>query len=171
MDKIEYVDSRTFLYCHLQRKAMIYCGEASKKVNEVRIRHLPHMLLEDETVIIAVVQRRFYFPEHKIKRWESLPDVSPRKQTTDTFRLNTLRELQSDNYSGTGNKRHKSHMYPSQVLDSMDIQMKWDKPIKIIGLDGKGVGQNNIVHNITNLSDKKPLMVLPNLNQEQFKKN
>ncbi len=150
---------------------MVYSGETSKRVGEIRIRYLPHMLLEDETVILIVTQRRFYFSKHKTRRWEPLPDVSPYKQTTNTFRLNTLRELQRDNYSGTGYRRHKSHMYPAHILDSMEIEVKWDKTIEKIGLDGKGVRKNQVVHNITNLSKNKPLAVLPNLNQEQFKKN
>jgi len=129
------------------------------------------MLLEDETVIIVIMQRRFYFPKHKTRRWEPLPDVSPYKQTTNTFRLNTLRELQRNNYTGTGYKRHKSHMYSAYILDSMDIAIEWPESVTKTGLDGKGVGHNRVVHNITNLSENKPLVVLPNINQQQVKKN
>ena len=171
LDKIEHKNGKTFLHCHLQKKSMTYQGETGKRVNETRVRRLPHMLLEDETVILVVTQRRFYFPKHKTRRWEPLPDVSPHKQTTNTFRLNTLRELQRDNYTGTGYKRHKSHMYSAYILDSMDIKMEWTKPVGKIGLDGKGVRKNKLVHNITNLSENKPLTVLPNLNQKQLKKN
>lgn len=171
LDKIEYKNSKTLLYCHLQRKSMIYCGEAGKKVNEIRVRHLPHMLLENETVVLVITQRRFYFPKHKTRLWEPLPDVSQHKQTTNTFRLNTLRDLQRDNYTGTGYKRHKSHMYSAYILDNMDITIKWPETATKIGLDGKGVGHNKVVHNITNLSENKPLAVFPNLNQEQVKKN
>jgi len=171
LDKIEYKNGKILLHCHLQRKTMVYCGEVGRKVNEVKIRHLPHMLLEDEMVILVVTRRRFYFPEHKTKRWEPLPDISMYKQTTNTFRLNTLRELQRDNYTGTGHKRHKSHMYSAYILDSMDIDIRWTEDITKIGLDGKGVGHNKVVHNITNLSKNKPLAVLPNMNQKQVKKN
>ena len=171
LDKTEYKNNKIFLHCHLQKKSMIYIGEISKRVSEVRVRHLPHMLLEDETVILIITQRRFYFSKHKTRRWEILPDVSPYKQTTNTFRLNTLRELQRDNYSGTGYKRHKSHMYPAHILDSMKIEVKWNKAIEKIGLDGKGVRKNKVVHNVTNLSKNKPLAVFPDLNQKQLKKN
>jgi len=171
LDKIEYKNNKTLLYCHLQRKTMVYSGETSRRISESRVRHLPHMLLEDETVVLVITQRRFYFPKHKTRRWETLPDVSPHKQTTNTFRLNTLRELQRDNYSGTGYKRHKSHIYAAHILDSMEIKVEWNKTIEKIGLDGKGVRKNKLIHNITNLSKNKPLAVLPNLNQEQFKKN
>lgn len=171
LDKIEYKNNKILLHCHLQRKSMVYSGETSKRFTEIRLRYLPHMLLEDETVILVISQRRFYFPGHKTKRWEPLPDVNPHKQTTNTFRLNTLRELQRDNYSGTGYKRKKSHMYVAGILDSMDIEMKWPEGITKVGLDGKGVRKKKVVHNITNLSENKPLFVLPDLDQEQFKKN
>jgi len=171
LDRIEHKNCKTFLYCHLQSKGMTHKGERSIRVNETRTRYLSHLILENEMVILVVTQRRFSFPKHRTKRWEPLPDVSPHKQTTNTFRLNTLRELQRDNYSGTGHKRYKSHMYPAHVLDSLPCKVKWNEPIEKIGLDGKGVGHNKVVHNITNLSENKPQAVLPNLSQKQLKKN
>jgi hypothetical protein len=81
LDKVEYKNSKTLLHCHIQKKTMVYSGETSKKVSETRIRYLPHMLLEDETIILVIEQRRFYFPGHKTRRWEILPDVSSYKQT------------------------------------------------------------------------------------------
>lgn len=171
MDKVEQTGERTLLHCHLQKRSMLFEGERSFKVSETRIRKLPHLMLEDRMVVLAVEQRRFYFPKHKTKRWESLPDVGPRKQTTNTFRLNTLRELQRDNYSGTGYKRGKSNMFPMHILDGMHFKQGWDKVITKIGLDGKGVGNRKVVHNITNLQENKPLMVLSNLSQADLKKN
>lgn len=171
LDRIEHREGRTLLHCHLQRRSMIYRGERSKVFYQTRSRVLPHMILEDETIVLVISQRRFSFPTHSTQRWEPLPDVSPRKQTTDTFRLNTLRELQRDNYTGTGYKRHKSHMYSAYILNSMDISIKWPETVTKIGLDGKGVGHNKMVHNITNLSENKPLAVFPGLNQQQLKKN
>lgn len=170
-DRIEHRKNKTLLHCHLQKKSMTFKSERSLKISETRIRKLPHMMLEDQKIVLVITQRRFYFPEHKTKRWEPLPDVGQRKQTTNTFRLNTLRELQRDNYSGTGNKRKKSHMYPAYILDGMEISIEWPEDITKIGLDGKGVGHNKVVHNITNLSTNKPLAVLPNMNQKQVKKN
>lgn len=171
LDNVEYRKDGTFLHCHVQKSSMTYSGERSLRVNDTRERCLPHMMLEDETVILVVTQRRFYFPKHKTKRWERLPDVGKRKQTTNTFRLNTLRELQRDNYSGTGFKRKKSHMYSAHLLDSMDFKVEWKDKIEKIGMDGKGVGRNKVVHNIVNLDKNKPLLVLPNLRQKQVKKN
>jgi len=171
LDRIEYKLERTFVYCHIQKKSMILKGERSFKVSETRMRRLPHLMLEDKMIVLVLTQRRFYFSKYKTKRWEPLPDVSPRKQTTNTFRLNTLRELQRDNYSGTGYKRHKSNMFPMHILDGMDFKQGWDKPITKVGLDGKGVGSRKVVHNITNLDENKPLIVLPNLSQVELKKN
>jgi hypothetical protein len=171
LDKVEYENSQTLVHCHLQQKIMAFKGERSCKVNETRERRLSHMMLEDKRVILVIAQRRFYFPVHRTKRWEKLPDVGSRKQTTDTFRLNTLRELQRDNYSGTGFKRQKSHMFPSHILDSMEFGIEWKNKIKRIGMDGKGVGHNKVIHNIVNLDENKPLIILPSLNQKQVKKN
>jgi len=171
LDKVEYKNNRTFLYCHLQQKVMVFEGERSCKINEIRERRLPHLMMEDKRVILVVTQRRFYFPKHKTRRWERLPDVGERKQTTNTFRLNTLRELQRDNYSGTGFKRQKSHMYPAHILDSMEFKVEWKDRIEKIGMDGKGVGHNKVIHNIVNLDEKKPLIILPDMSQEQVKKN
>lgn len=171
LDNIEYKNDKTYLYCHLQKRSMTYLGEISRSFHETRQRIIPHMLLENETILIVIIQRRFYFPRHKTRRWEPLPDVSSRKQTTDTFRLNTLRELQRDNYTGTGYKRHKSHMYPAYILDDLEMKLKWPEAVTKIGLDGKGVGHHKQVHNITNLNENKPLAVLPTLNQKQVKKN
>lgn len=171
LDRIEYSEDRTFLHCHIQKISMIYKGERSIRVNETRERRLSHMMLEDKRVILVITQRRFYFPGHRTKRWEKLPDVGSRKQTTDTFRLNTLRELQRDNYSGAGFKRQKSHMFPSHILDSMEFGIEWKDKIKRIGMDGKGVGHNKVIHNIVNLDENKPLIILPDMNQKQVKKN
>jgi hypothetical protein len=171
LDRVEHQNNKTLLYCHVQKISMTYNGERSLKVNETRERRLSHMMLEDKRVILVITQRRFYFSKHKTKRWEKLPDVGKRKQTTNTFRINTLRELQRDNYSGTGFKRHKSHMYPAHILDGLDFKVKWKDEIRRIGMDGKGVGHNKVVHNIVNLDKNKPLIVLPDLSQKHVKKN
>lgn len=171
LDRIEYQSKQVLLYCYVRHRTMTYKGERSNRVNESRIRYLPHMMLEDKKVVLVIEQRRFYFPKHKSKRWELLPDMGKRKQTTNTFRLNTLRELQRDNYSGTGYKRQRSHMFPMHLLDGLSIENKWTKPIKKIGMDGKGAGRNKVIHNLTNLDDRKPHLVFPNTNQQELKKN
>lgn len=171
MDRIENEKGRILVFCHIQKKSMIFKGERSFKVSEFRDRYLPHLMLEDQAVVLAVTQRRFSFPKHDTKRWEELPDVKKRKQTTNTFRLNTLRELKRDNYSGTGEKRGKSGMYASKLLDELPLELKWKKGVTIVGLDGKSARGHQMIHNITDLGGKEVIGVLPDLNQNDFKKN
>ncbi len=170
LDKVEQCENRTLLRCHLQRRSMNYKGERSRRFSETRVRYLPHLMLEDQSVVLVVVQRRFYFPKHKTKRWEALPDVKPRKQTTNTFRLNTLRELKRDNYSGTGEKRDKSGMFASKLLDELPLKLKWKKGVVKVGLDGKSAKGQQMVHNITDLGGNEVIGVLPNLSQSDLKK-
>lgn len=171
LDQAEHQRAQVLLRCHVRRTTMTHKGERSHKVHGIRVRLLPHLMLEDKKVVLLVTQRRFYFPKHRTRRWEALPDVGRRKQTTNTFRLNTLRELQRDNYSGTGAKRQRSHMFPVTILDGLSVEQKWTKPIARIGMDGKGVGRNKVVHNLTNLGERKPHLVFPNLSQQELKKN
>jgi len=170
LDKIEYLDDKILLHCHLQNRFIKYRGERSKQVNTTRIRYLSHMMLEDTPVFLVVNQRRFYFPKHKTKRWEALPGVSSRKQTTNTFRLNTLRELKRDNYKWTGKKRQRSGMFACKLLDDLPIQFRWEKGSTKIGLDGKGVRKHQLIHNVTDLGKNKVIGVLPNLSKEELKK-
>ncbi len=169
LDKIEYLDDRILLHCHIQAKSMKYRGERSYKLNATRIRYLSHMMLEDKPVFLVVIQRRFYFSRHKTKLWEPLPGVSCRKKTTNTFRLNTLRELQRDNYKWTGKKRQRSGMFTSKLLDDLPVQFRWRKGITKLGLDGKGVRKHQLIHNVTNLEENKVIGVLPNFSQEELK--
>jgi hypothetical protein len=171
LDRVEHREDGTFLYCHLQRKSMAFRGERSMRFSGKRVRTLPHMMMEDKMAVLVVTQRRFYFPRHRTKRWESLPQVGRRKQSTDVFRINTLRELQRDNYSGTGHKRHKSHMFPIHLLDSLPCVREWRAGMARIGMDGKGVGHNKAVHHIADLDRHRPQLVLPGLSQERLKKN
>ena len=143
--------------------------ERSKRVNETKKRCLSHMILEGKPVFLVVNQRRFYFSRHKTRRWEPLPDVSPRKQTTNTFRLNTLRELQRDNYKQTGKKRKRSGMFTSKLLDDLPIQFKWKKGTIKVGLDGKSARGKQMIHNVTDLTDNKVIGVLPDLSWEKLK--
>ncbi len=171
LDKIEDKNNKILLHCHIQRKTMIYNSERSNNINETRERRLSHMLLEDQLVIIIINQRKFYFPKQKTKRWELLPDVNQYNQTTNTFRLNALRELQRDNYSQTGLKRGMSGMFMSKLLDKLNINIKWNNNIKKVGLDGKGASKHKLIHNLTDIGNKKPIAVFSNLNQKDLKKN
>ena len=127
------------------------------------------MMLENKQVVLVVTQRRFVF--ESTKRWEKLPGVEQYKQTTNTFRLHTLRELQRDNYSGSGHKRHRSGMFPMKLLDGLKTEFKWRKGIKRVGLDGKYVCKHKLVHHLVDVDEGKSITILPNLNQKDFKKN
>jgi len=169
LERIEYLEERIEIYCHARVRGMWYQERYSKKVCEVRRRGISHMVLEGKPVVLQVLQRRFVFPG--TRRWEALPGVKKHRQCTETFRLNTLRELQRDNYSGTGKKRGKSAMYALKLLDDIDLEFEWKKPIRKIGIDGKAVRKHSVVHNITNLESNKPIGILPNLSGEDLKKN
>lgn len=171
LDKIEYLNEEILLFCHIQARYMFFNGERSKCVNSIRKRKIPHMMLENQLVFLIVEQRRFHFPLQKKRLWEMLPGVGRRKQTTNTFRLHTLRELQRDNYSGSGKKRHKSPMFPMKLLDNLPIEFKWRKGIKTIGMDGKGVKKGKLIHHLVDLEQGKSICVMPGESQFLFKKN
>ena len=171
LDKIEYLEQKILLHCHIQNKNMTYKGERSNRVNETKVRKFPHMMLENQVVYLIIEQRRFYFPKHKTRRWETIPDVEKRQRTTNTFRLHTLRELQRDNYSGSGQKRQMSGMFPMKLLDKLEIKLEWRKGISKVGLDGKGVKKGQLLHHLADLEKGKSICVIPNLNQQQLKKN
>ena len=55
------------------------------------------------------------------------------------------------------------------IDNTIDSSIKWEKSIKRIGMDGKGVGSRKQVFNITNLVDNQVIGVLPNLSQKKLK--
>lgn len=55
------------------------------------------------------------------------------------------------------------------IDNTIDSSIKWEKSIKRIGMDGKGVGSRKQVFNITNLVDNQVIGVLPNLSQKELK--
>jgi len=61
-------------------------------------------------------------------------------------------------------------MTPLRLIDEIvDSSLKWDKSIKRIGMDGKGIGNRKQVFNISNLVDHEVIGILPNLSQQQLK--
>ncbi|MBU2524004.1 hypothetical protein KKG71_02310 [Patescibacteria group bacterium] len=169
VDEIKESSSQIHVYCHVRVRGMWFLGQYSEKVTEEKIRKVSHMMLEDKQILLIINQRRFAFSG--TKRWEKLPDVEKYKQTTNTFRLHTLRELQRDNYSGSGHKRQKSCMFPVKLLDELKIDFKWKKGIKRVGLDGKFVRKHELIHHLADLDEGKSIVILPNLNQNNVKKN
>lgn len=169
IDEVEEQASEIHVYCHTRARGMWFEGVYSEKVTEERVRKIPHMMLENKRVVLVVTQRRFAFKG--TRRWEDLPDIEKYKQTSSTFRLHTLRELQRDNYSGSGRKRHMSGMFPMKLLDGLEIPCEWRKGIKRVGLDGKYVRGKELVHHIVDLDEGKSIMILPGSGQAEFKKN
>lgn len=169
IDEVEDKEFEVLIRCHVKKRGMWFKRQYSKKMTEERIRRISHMMLENRQVVLLVNQRRFAFKG--TRRWEKLPDVDKRKQTTNTFRLHTLRELQRDNYSGSGHKRQMSGMFPMKLLDNLEIKFEWRKGITRVGLDGKGVGKSRFVHHLADLDKGKSICVIPDLNHSQFKKN
>lgn len=169
IDEMKEYAHESYIYCHSRAKGTWFKGKYSEKCAETRTRRIPHMMLENKRIVLVVTQRRFSFKG--TRRWEKLPDVEKRQRTTNTFRLHTLRELQRDNYSGSGHKRQMSGMFPMKLLDGLEIEFKWPKGITRVGLDGKGVGKGKSVHHLADLDEGKSICVIPNLNQKQLKKN
>jgi len=78
--------------------------------------------------------------------------------------------LRNTDYSGSADMRQVSKMTPLRLIDEMvDSSIKWDRPIKKIGIDGKGIGSRKQVFSITNLSENQILGILPNLTQKELK--
>jgi len=168
---IDFVEDKEFevsIHCHVRRRGIWFKGQYSEKVAERRVRRISHMMLENKQVVLVVTQRRFSFKG--TRRWEKLPDVGKYEQTTNTFRLHTLRELQRDNYSGSGFKRQKSGMFPMKLLDELEMGFEWRKGITRVGLDGKYVRKRELVHHLADLDEGKSITILPNLSQAELKK-
>lgn len=169
IDEVKEYTSEIHIHCHVRKRGMHFKKQYSKKICEEKVRRISHMMLENQQIVLVVIQRRFSFKG--TKRWEKLPDVEKYKQTTNTFRLHTLRELQRDNYSGSGFKRQKSGMFPMKLLDELKTSFEWRKGIKRIGLDGKYVRKYELVHHLADLDKGKSITILPNLSQNELKKN
>lgn len=169
IEKVENIGLKILIHCHSKTRGMWYKAQYSKKVAETKVRQVAHMMLENKQIVLIITQRRFVFKG--TRKWEVLPDVEQYKQTTNTFRLHTLRELQRDNYSGSGSKRHKSGMFPMKLLDDLTTEFTWEKGIVRVGLDGKAIKGHQGVHHVANLDTGKSITVFPNLSQFQLKKN
>jgi hypothetical protein len=169
INNVQETKTQIAVHCHPRNRGMWLNEEFSINVKETKTRRIPHMMLENQRIVLVVTQRRFAFKG--TRRWEKLPNIEKRKRTTNTFRLHTLRELQRDNYSGSGHKRQMSGMFPMKLLDNLEIEFKWRKGITRVGLDGKGVGKGKSVHHLADLDRGKSICVIPDLNQKQLKKN
>lgn len=105
IEKIEKKDDEVLIYCHSRTRGFWYEGLYSKTVSERRIRRVQHIMMEDQKTILVITQRRFRFHKLNTCRWEKFSNIEEGCLTTNEFQQHTLRELQRDNYSGTGKKR------------------------------------------------------------------
>ena len=85
-DKMENLDDRVILHCHIQKKFLKLGTERSKSVSETRKRLITHTIFDNKKVYILIMQRRFYFPKQKKRIWELLPQVKKNQQMTTNFK-------------------------------------------------------------------------------------
>lgn len=105
IDSIIENKTKSEIHCHSKKQGMWHNDIYSKTVSERRIRRVAHIMIEDTQVLLVITQRRFRFHTLKTCKWELLPGIKKRGKITDEFRKNSLRELQTDNYSQVGKKR------------------------------------------------------------------
>lgn len=105
IDNIEHKDDSILIHCHSKKKGIWHKETYSSTVSERRTRKIQHIMIEDKKTFLVLTQRRFRFHKLNTCRWEPPSGVGWSCTTTDAFQKHTLRELQRDNYSGTGKKR------------------------------------------------------------------
>ena len=105
IEKVEENPGEILVFCHSRKPGMWHKGIYTKTVSERRERKNQHIMVEDQKVFLMITQRRFRFHKLNTCRWEPLVDIERNFSTTIPFQKNTLRELQRDNYSGSGKKR------------------------------------------------------------------
>jgi len=105
LEKIEEREGVSEVHCHSKARGMWREGVYSRTVSERRVRRVLHIMIEDTQVILVITQRRFRFHKERTCRWEELPEIEKCGKTSNEFRKNTLRELQTQNYSQSGKKR------------------------------------------------------------------
>jgi transposase len=170
LDKIEYADSENIdLHCHLQRKGMKYRGETSRSVCVTKQRKIKHQVFEGKTVWIIVTQRRFFFTKYDQRLWEKLPNVSIKKQTSNTYRINTIKSLSKASYTLNADLRRSSAMFSSRLVDELpEVRFNWPDNVKRIGMDGKNIGKRKQMITISNLEHKQLISVLPPMSQSEL---
>ena len=105
IDKIEKQNDELLIHCHSKSRGFWHEEVYSKTVSETRTRRIQHIMIEDKKTFLVLTQRRFRFHELNTCRWEKISNIGAGCLTTNEFQQHTLRELQRDNYSGTGKKR------------------------------------------------------------------
>lgn len=170
LDKIEIPnDNNILLFCHLKRKTMKLKSQRSCRVCATRERKIKHQIFEGKTVWIIINQRRFFFSKYDKRLWEKLPNVSVKKQTSNTYIINTIKSLNKTTYSHNAELRQSSPMFSSRLIDALpEIKINWTNTISQVGLDGKNIGKHKQSFTLTNLDQKELISALPPMNQKEL---
>lgn len=168
LDKIVQKDENNiYLNCHLQTKRMRYKSQRSSYVTTTRKRRIKHLIFEGKTVWIIIEQRRFYFSKYNKRLWERLPNISRGKQTTNIYRINSIKSLGNSTYTHTANSRKSSPIFCSRLVDELpEINIYWPTKIKRVGLDGKNIGKHKQMFTLTNLDKNKLISAISPMNQQ-----
>jgi len=170
LDRVEYPDDKEImLCCHLKRKTMRFKSQSSNAICAQRKRKIKHQVFEGRLVWISVTQRRFYFCKSDNRLWEKLPNVALKKQTTESYRRNSIIALKNSTYSYSSQQRLASPMFSSRLVDSLpELKFYWPKEIGKIGFDGKNIGKRKNMFTLTNLDEKKLISALPPMSQKEL---
>jgi len=170
LEKIEFPnDTNIYLFCHLKRKTMKFKSQTSNRISTTRKRKIKHQIFEGKIVWIIIEQRRFYFSKYDKRLWEKLPNISIKKQTSDTYRLNTIKSLKNSTYTYNAETRKSSPMFCSRLVDDLpEINIYWPTVIKKIGLDGKNIGKHKQMFTLTNLDKNELISAITPMNQKQL---
>lgn len=163
LDQVKYPDDKEILlFCHLKRKTMKSKSRSSSCVCAKRIRKIKHQVFEGRLVWIVVEQRRYYFKKTDQRLWEKLPNVSLKKQTTDSYRRNSIIALKNSTYSYSSQQRLASPMFSSRLIDELpELRFYWPKEILKVGLDGKNIGKRKNMYTLTDLAARQLISALP----------
>lgn len=144
-------------------------SQRSCRVCATRERKIKHQIFEGKTVWIIINQRRFFFSKYDKRLWEKLPNVSVKKQTSNTYIINTIKSLNKTTYSHNAELRQSSPMFSSRLIDALpEIKINWTNTISQVGLDGKNIGKHKQSFTLTNLDQKELISALPPMNQKEL---
>lgn len=170
LDKMKIDDNQNILlFCHLKRKTMKFKSQISNSVCTTKLRKIKHQVFEGRVVWIVIKQRRFYFSKYDKRLWEKLPNISCRKQTSDMYRINTIKSLQKATYTHNAILRGCSAMFSSRLVDELpDIKFNWPDIISKVGLDGKNIGKFKQGFTLTNLDKNELISAIPPMSQKNL---
>lgn len=157
------------LFCHLQRKSMFYQSQRSYSVCAKHTRKIKHQVFEGRLVWIVIEQRRFYFSKYDKRLWEPLPNVNTKKQTSNTYRKNTIQDLQNASYTHSASIRKSSAMFAPRLIDELPtIKMFWPEGTSKVSLDGKSTRKYEQMFTLVDPTKKQLLSAIPPMGQTEL---